>query len=100
MQFTYTFPPILMLGMEVKLNAIREGEGFDPATGQTIRHDTGVKRWVRGFFAKRWYVNVFNFFFFLGALVTAALGMYSSIEGIISAFSIGRATAFSCTGPI
>lgn len=35
LQFTYTFPPLLMLGMEIKLDAIRydQGEGFNPAGG-------------------------------------------------------------------
>lgn len=100
MQFTYTFPPILMLGLEVKIDALQSGEGFDPATGRTVRHDSGLKRWTRGFFAKQWYVKVFNALFFLGSVATAALGMYSSIEGIIGAFGEGRATAFSCVGPI
>jgi hypothetical protein len=100
MQFTYTFPPLLMLGLSVQRDAVRENEGFDPATNRTTRHDNGAKRWVRGFMAKRWYVKLFNAVIAVGALVTAGLGMYSSIEGIMDAFQGGRNTAFSCKGPV
>lgn len=100
MQFTYTFPPLIMLGFEVQRDAVGEGEGFDPGTGRTTRLDSGAKRWVRGFFAKRWYIKSFNVIMGIGALATAGLGMYSSIEGIIDAFQGGRNTAFSCQGPV
>jgi hypothetical protein len=102
MQFTYTFPPLLMLGFAIQRDAINvtEGEGFDPSTGLTIRSDAGAKRWSRGFLAGRWYVKAFNLIVAVGALVTAGLGMYSSIEGIIEAFQGGRNTAFSCRGPV
>jgi hypothetical protein len=99
LQFTYTFPPILMVGCQIQYHAIQEGEGFDPATGVTTRRDEGWKRWLRG--AKTyWYVNLWNVVFFFGALVTAALGMYSSIQGLKSAFASGHNTAFSCEGPL
>ncbi|KAF2788446.1 putative amino acid transporter [Melanomma pulvis-pyrius CBS 109.77] len=99
LQFTYTFPPLLMLGCDIQFHAIREDEGFDPATGRTTRIDEGWKRWVRG--ARRyWYVNIWNVFVCLGALATAALGMYSSIEGLRMAFKSGRSTSFSCKGPL
>lgn len=101
LQFTYTFPPLLMLGCDIQYHAIRvdEGEGFDPTTGITMRRDDGFKRWVRGA-KKYWYVNVWNVVFCLGALCTAALGMYSSIQGLKMAFAAGRNTSFSCTGPL
>ncbi|KAF2466790.1 amino acid transporter [Lindgomyces ingoldianus] len=101
LQFTYTIPPLMMLGCDIQYHSIREaqGEGFDPATGQTKRLDDGWKRWLRG--AKTyWYVNVWNLLFFFGALVTAALGMYSSIQGLKMAFATGRSTSFSCKGPL
>jgi hypothetical protein len=102
MQFTYTFPPILMLGFAIQSDAINatEGEGFDPTTGRTTRSDVGAKRWGRGFLTGRWYVKAFNLVVAVGALVTAGLGMYSSIEGIMEAFQGGRNTAFSCRGPV
>lgn len=98
MQFTYTFPPLLMLGMQIQQDAIRpeQGEGFDPATGHTIRHDDGIKRYVRGFFAKNVIYKTWNLVFFLGALATCVLGTYASVVSLISAFDAGRSTAFSC----
>ena len=110
MQFTYTFPPLLMLGFAIQLDAAAslpnnqttqsEQAGFDPATGLTIRSDAGSKRWLRGFLAGRWYIKLFNLVVAVGALATAGLGMYSSIEGIVDAFQGGRNTAFSCRGPV
>jgi len=96
LQFTYTFPPLLMVGAMIKRDAMQEGEGFDPTTGQTIRHDTGFRRWARGF-SKNFLLNSWNIFFFLGALVTAGLGCYSAIEGLIAAFAVGHQTSFSCS---
>jgi hypothetical protein len=100
MQFTYTFPPLLMLGFEIQRDAVTEGEGFDPTSGRTIRSDDGARRWRRGFLAGRWYIKAISLIIAVGASVTAGLGMYSSIEGIIDAFRRGRNTAFSCRGPV
>ncbi|THX21220.1 hypothetical protein D6D17_00186 [Aureobasidium pullulans] len=102
LQFTYTFPPLLMLGVQIQHDAIRpeQGEGFNPATGETIRHDHGIKRWARGFMAGRWYIKLWNFVFFLGALVTCVLGTYSSVKSIVDAYASGSSTAFSCVGPV
>lgn len=100
MQFTYTFPPLLMLGFTIQRDAVTQGEGFDPATGRTTRSDAGARRWYRGFLAGRWYVKAFNLIVGVGALATAGLGMYSSIVGIVEAFQGGRNTAFSCKGPV
>lgn len=100
LQFTYTFPPILMLGFEIKKDAIMDEEGFDPATGRVTRKDSGIKRWTRGF-KHKWHVNSSNLFLFLGACVTAALGIYSSIVSLIGAFSGSSvATSFGCTAPV
>jgi len=64
----------------MKRNAMQPGEGFDPVTGQVVRHDKGFKRAMRGFMAKRWYVNVGNILYAMGALTLAGLGAYGSIE--------------------
>lgn len=100
LQFTYTFPPFLAVGYMVKRNAMRADEGFDPATGETKRVDGGFKRLVRGFFAGRWYMNVFNVLYCLGAMALAALGAYSAIENLISAFDEGAANSFVCHSPL
>ena len=99
-QFTYSFPPWLALGFYIKKNAMQEGEGYDPATGNIIRHDTGIKRMMRGFMGGRWYVNVWNIVYLLGALATAGLGAYAAIQGLIDAFANPQLNAFSCTSPL
>ena len=100
MQFTYTFPPFLAISYFAQLGAMGSGEGFDPATGRITRHDSGLKRYVRGFFTGPWYMNVWNVFYFLGSLACAGLGAYSACMGLISAFASSQANAFSCTSPL
>jgi len=48
----------------------------------------------------KWHLNTFNFLYFLGALATAGLGIFSSSELLIQAFS-GKsvATSFGCKSP-
>jgi hypothetical protein len=100
LQFTYTFPAILAFGFQIQKDAMTPEESFDPVTKTYNKIDTGMKRWVRGFMVK-WHLNSFNFFYFLGALCTAALGIYSSCLGLISAFQGGSsvATSFGCDAP-
>lgn len=49
LQFTYTFPPFLMVGFKSQRDAILPEETFDPLTGSVNHVDSGVKRWVRGY---------------------------------------------------
>ena len=100
LQFTYTFPAILAFGFQIQKDAMTSDEVFDPATRSYSFIDRGFKRWVRGF-KIRWALNSFNFFYFLGALTTAALGIYSSAESLKAAFSGGGsvATSFGCASP-
>lgn len=100
LQFTYTFPPMLYLGYAIKLGAVLPGEGFDPATGRTTRLDTGPKRWIRGFFKNRWWLNTWHLIFFFGALATAGLGAYSAITALINAFKEPQINAFTCHSPV
>lgn len=100
LQFTYTFPPIMMLFFNIKKSAILSTEKFDVAAGTFVRTDGGSKRWWRGFLAKR-YINTFDVFFALGAAVTAVLGIYSSVVSLKAGFD-GRtvATSFGCSSPV
>lgn len=100
LQFTYTFPPMLSIGYWVRRNALKAGEGFNPETGETMRLDGGIRRIIRGFFGRRWWMQTFNLFFFLGALALAGLGAYASIEVLILAFNSGSATSFTCHSPL
>jgi hypothetical protein len=99
-QFTYTFPPLLALGYRIQKNALQEGEGFDPATGVITLYDRGLKRWIRGFFCDKWYLNVLHVLYVLGALVVSGLGAYSSITQLIDAFQNPQVNAFSCKSPL
>lgn len=100
MQFTYSFPPLLHIGLMIQKNALTANEGFDPVTGPLNRTDKGIKRIVRGFFAKRWYINVLNVLYCLGALVCAGLGMWASLENLIAIYAIPELNAFTCKSPL
>ena len=99
-QFTYTFPAMIGLGFYVQRNAMSSEEGFDPATGQTKRIDSGMKRLIRGFFGKRAWLNCGLILYGLGALVVSGLGSYSAITSLITAFSTPQINAFTCVSPV
>ncbi|ORX48818.1 hypothetical protein DM01DRAFT_1291785 [Hesseltinella vesiculosa] len=103
LQFTYTFPPLFMLGYEIQRDAILPEEYVDERTGLPgKRVDTwrDFSRWKRGF-ARRWYIKLFNLLFFLAALATAGLSIYSSIVAIIAGFQNSpAATSFGCGSPV
>lgn len=84
----------------IKKNSMLPEEKFDPATGSVVRLDSGPKRWMRGFFKERWYMNVFNIIYMLGAFALAALGAYGAIINLINAFASGAANSFVCKSPL
>jgi hypothetical protein len=90
----------LKIGFEVKKGAMLPDEHYDEVTNKYIRKDEGVKRWMRGF-RKTWMLTSFNIFYLLGALVVCAMGMYSAIKALMTAFGDGGtiATSFGCTSP-
>lgn len=122
MQFTYSFPPMIALGYDIRLNAMRStvGEGFDPQTGRVTRKHSGVSYWVVGFFGGsrlQTAKNTWHLLYALGAWAMAGLGMYAAIEGMcsvsqrgqgsltkcagmIEAFKIPQVNSFSCTSPL
>ena len=97
--FTYAFPALLKIGFDVKRAAMLSDEVFDEVAKKYIRKDDGWKRWWRGY-KRTWLITSFNIIYLLGALVVCALGMYSAIEALITAFGGGTvATSFGCTSP-
>ncbi|KAJ3494588.1 hypothetical protein NLG97_g3980 [Lecanicillium saksenae] len=101
LSLTYTAPAILALGFQLKRDAMVDGEErFDPETRRYSYIDTGLRRHWRAY-KKRPLVNTFNIIFVLSGLVTTALGVYSSVEGLIGAFN-GKsvATSFGCRAPV
>ncbi|KAH6676429.1 transmembrane amino acid transporter protein-domain-containing protein [Halenospora varia] len=100
LQFTNTFPPIPMLGSDIKKSAILPLETFDTVTRSFTRTDDGITKWARDFMQKG-YVNAFNVFFVLGAATTAILGIYSSVVSLIAGFEEKTiATSFRCAAPV
>lgn len=99
--FTYSIPVFMYLGFKITEGAEMPGEGFDPVTGVTTRHDSGVKRYVRGFF-KLWYINVPVSLFVIGGLACSGMGTWAATEGLIQVFGPGGtvATSFGCAVPV
>lgn len=92
MQFTYTFPPLLLAGYYMRIDA----QVNDP--GDTWRQ---WSRWRRGLFSGKWHYKLFNIFLFLGSAAMACLGMYGSGKAIQETFAIaGAATSFGCKSPV
>jgi len=99
LQFTYTFPPFMMLGFKTQRDAILPEETFDPLTGKVHRVDSGMKRWIRGF-KKEFLWNTFDLIFYLGACVTCILGLYAGFTLMVDAYTNGsNLTGWSCKSP-
>ena len=98
LQFSFTFPPALLVGYHVQRDALLPGEGWDPATGVLVRHDRGWVRWWRGYRARLW-VNVANTVLCLASLALAVLGVYSAAVQIAGYYALGVGTSFSCKNP-
>jgi len=98
--FTYSFPVLMYFGYNIQINAALPGEGFDPATGITTRHDGGMKRWVRGYF-KSPFLNTFLALYILAGLASSGMGTWAAVEGLLAVFGPGGtvATAFGCSNP-
>lgn len=81
-------------------NAANADAGFDPATGEVAVQDRGFGRYIRGFFGRRWYMNVFNLIYGLGALAMCGLGCWAAIENMILIYAVPQLNAFGCTSPL
>ncbi|KAK4541720.1 hypothetical protein LTR36_007429 [Oleoguttula mirabilis] len=101
LNFTYSIPAIMFLGYNVTRNASLPGEGFDPKTEVTTRHDAGYKRWVRGF-KKQWWLNTIMALYFMAGLACSGMGSWAAIEGAIAVFGPGGtvATSWGCAAPV
>ncbi|KAF5014839.1 hypothetical protein F66182_14039, partial [Fusarium sp. NRRL 66182] len=86
LNLTYTFPPLFALGYDIQKNSIRteRGEGFNVTTGQVIREESTVQRWIRGFFSGGIFqvsINIWHALYFLASLAMCGLGMYAAVDG-------------------
>ncbi|RSH93075.1 hypothetical protein EHS25_007428 [Saitozyma podzolica] len=101
LQFTYTFPPILLCAYWMQIDAMKGDTQWQPGMAPgSGRVDTwrNASRWKRGF-RPYWYLKTFLILLFLAAMCLAALGIYAGVEDAIAAFASSTATAFSCIAP-
>jgi len=102
LQFTYSFPALMTVTLQMRKDALLGDSLFDPQNDRCERSDTWLQfsRWKRGFM-KQWHWNTFNFLLGLASLSLAALGIWSSIESIITTFAAsGSSPSFSCQAPV
>ncbi|KZP01571.1 hypothetical protein CALVIDRAFT_508168 [Calocera viscosa TUFC12733] len=95
MQFTYTFPPALVLGYQV----LADGYGHNQE-GVVLAGSFSLRR---GFLAGNWKRKLFklsNFLLFLASAALACLGMYGSGTAIAAVFQVSAATSFGCASPV
>lgn len=100
LNFTYSFSGVMYLAYKIQDGARLPGEGFDPATGETVRLDSGMKRWARGFM-KTWYLSVPVLIYTLCGLATSGMGTWAAVLALESAFGSGGSvvTSWTCTNP-
>ncbi|KAF9253436.1 hypothetical protein LCP9604111_962 [Penicillium roqueforti] len=97
LQFSYTFPPMLLVGFNVQNDAILPDE-INSTTGQVQRIDSGIKRWIRGY-KKKFVWNTFDVIYSLLALSAAGLGIWASVTSMHTSFEEGKLTHFTCANP-
>lgn len=89
-----------MIGFVAQREAALAGEGFNALTGETVRHDSGMKRWARGL-NKNFKTNTFNAVLFLGSVCLCALGIVASILLLVQTFANNPSvTSFTCISPV
>jgi hypothetical protein len=100
LNFTYSIPAIMYAAWAIQNGAKQEGEGFDPVTGVTTRHDEGMKRWTRGLI-KSWYYSIPAIIFALAGMASSGMGSWSAIESLKAVFGPGGTiqTSWGCAGP-
>lgn len=98
LQFSFTFPPILMVAYNVQKDAMLDSEPFDPVSGQAQRSDHGMARWIRGY-KQKLFSNTFNVIYFVASLSVAGLGIYASVLGMHESFATTVLTPFTCGSP-
>lgn len=100
LNFTYSFSGFMYLAFKVYEGASLPGEGFNPSTGVTTRHDSGFKRHVRGF-RKMWYITIPVLIYTCAGLAASGMGTWAAVEGLMAAFGPGGSvlTSWTCTNP-
>ncbi|GMM37403.1 hypothetical protein DASC09_047280 [Saccharomycopsis crataegensis] len=101
LQFTYTFPFFMQLGLDIQIGALLGDGEYDHVNKITHRVDgwNNFSRWARGY-KQRWFWNTIHLVLFLASLATAALGIYASAESLKDAFAKGKTSSFTCKSPV
>ncbi|KAG8215668.1 transmembrane amino acid transporter protein-domain-containing protein [Butyriboletus roseoflavus] len=101
-QFTYTFPPFMILGYVMQVDAMSHDSPYDVNNPRASRIDSwwSIYRWVRGY-KRHFLFNTWNVVLSLACLATATLAAYSSVTSIITDFQTGTSgTTFGCISPL
>ena len=85
LNFTYSIPGFMYAAYKIQDGATLPGEGFDPYTGVTTRHDNGLKRHLRGL-KKTWYISIPVVIFTCLGLASSGMGTWAAILGLEAAF--------------
>lgn len=104
LQFTFTFPPLLLLGHWVQSDAlegdVNQGRLVEGRYPLEDRVDTwrDMSRWRRGF-KRYWWVKTWLVIQTLCSLGLSALGMYAGIRSAKDEYAKGNTKSFSCIAP-
>ncbi|KAK4050041.1 hypothetical protein OIO90_005231 [Microbotryomycetes sp. JL221] len=104
-QFTYTFPPVMALGLMMHQDAAVQDEEWTKSVTNPRKADSwyNFSRWRRGFFGGSWKrvsLKSLALFTFIAALATDGLGLWATGTVVREALSSGGSTSFSCTAPV
>ncbi|KAG1897827.1 transmembrane amino acid transporter protein-domain-containing protein [Suillus fuscotomentosus] len=103
-QFTYTFPPFMIMGYFLQVDASKDDGEFDINNPYAHRVDSwkDISRWNRAFFSNTWhfFFAAWNFLLTLACLACAILSAYSAVNTIVTAFQSSSSAAFSCHSPL
>ncbi|KAJ7159620.1 transmembrane amino acid transporter protein-domain-containing protein [Mycena filopes] len=103
--FTYTFPPLMMLGLDLRIDAAIADEPFHTPGVAPQQIDTWlqISRWKRAFLAggrKRFYWKIVNLLFLLASLATAGMGLWATGTDLKESLAKGAATSLGCNPPV
>lgn len=100
LNFTYSFAGVMYSTYKIQQAAALPGEGFDPVTGVTTRHDDGMKRYIRGF-KKSWYISLPAILYALAGFATSGMGTWAAILALKAAFGPSGSviSSWTCKNP-
>ncbi|KAG2136558.1 transmembrane amino acid transporter protein-domain-containing protein [Suillus bovinus] len=101
-QFTYTFPPFMILGYTMQIDAAKGDREFDINDPYAHRVDTwrNFSRWRRALLTWDVFFNLWNFLLTFACLACATLSAYSAVTTIVTAFATSSSSSFSCHSPL